>query len=385
MGHDRTVYAIEGMMQTSTQEIPREFHSVQYLRGIAAIAVVYFHTKIYLGEFNWPFGRQFGYGGVDLFFAISGFIMMVTTATKPETPGSFYAKRIVRVVPLYWGATLTSAVLFLAVPTIFIKQTMTFEHVLLSMLFIPHVDPESGASPFFKIGWTLYFEMFFYLVFGLALLLKSAWFRLAAIAVFFIGMVLVGVVFPTNTALGYYTSPFLLEFLMGAVVGFLAWKGALRHLPMTIVWAGSVLALGCVLVIGGRQGDGFARILIFGLPAACLLAFGIAAELQGKIPKIGALEKLGNASYSIYLAHPFVLTGTKALAKALQVSTSSPITGVVVVIFAVTAAAIFGIAVYSWIEKPMLRLMRGLLQSAHTRFVRGHMNAVDPLLTTSTK
>src|ERR1051325_7145567 len=188
-----------------------EFFSVQYLRGIAAVAVVYFHTKLIMAGFSWPLGRPFGAGGVDLFFVISGFIMMVTTSAKSQSPWGFFLKRIIRVVPLYWGATLAAVALFLLVPAAFQKQTMSLSHVLLSLLFIPHhVGGEIGAAPFFKIGWTLNFEMFFYLVFGLTLLLRSAWQRLLAIAMLFTSLTIAGaVIHPSSAALGYYTSPCL--------------------------------------------------------------------------------------------------------------------------------------------------------------------------------
>ena len=87
---------------------------------------------------------------------------------------------------------------------------------------------KAGAAPFLKIGWTLNFEMFFYFVFGLTLWMRDAKRRLAVIAVLFATLVTVGAILqPRNAALGYYTSPFVLEFLMGAVIGYLACNGAL--------------------------------------------------------------------------------------------------------------------------------------------------------------
>ena len=189
-------------------------HSIQHLRGVAAIGVVYFHTKVYLADFAWPLGRQFGYGGVDLFFVISGVIMMMTTFDRRETPVGFYLKRILRVVPLYWAATLACVALFMIVPSAFLKQSASVQHILLSMLFVPHLSPgEAGAAPFLQIGWTLNFEMFFYFVFGLTLWLRNAKRRLAVIAVLFAALVTAGAIFePRNAALAYYTSPFVLEF-----------------------------------------------------------------------------------------------------------------------------------------------------------------------------
>jgi peptidoglycan/LPS O-acetylase OafA/YrhL len=330
--------------------------SVQHLRGAAAIGVVYFHTKVYLAEFDWPFGRQFGYGGVDLFFVISGLIMMVTTFEGRETPGSFYLKRILRVVPLYWAATLASVILFVIAPSMFLKQNVSVQHVVLSMIFVPHPSPgEAGAAPFLKIGWTLNFEMFFYLVFGLTLLLRNARQRLAVISVLFTTLVVGGVVFePRNAALGYYTSPFVLEFLMGAGVGYLACNGVLRQVGAgaAILSAGAAAAL--ALTFGGAQGDGFARTVIYGIPAAVIVAAAITCEQRGWRFKSVLLERLGDASYSIYLAHPFVLTGIRIAAKSLPFSPQQPLVGAVAVVFAVILAGFVGYLVFRCVERPLL-------------------------------
>ena len=79
---------------------------IQYLRGIAAILVVWFHATIQVDGVSTYFSSSFGASGVDLFFVISGFIMVVTTAGKDVTPQRFFVLRIIRVVPLYWLATL---------------------------------------------------------------------------------------------------------------------------------------------------------------------------------------------------------------------------------------------------------------------------------------
>jgi peptidoglycan/LPS O-acetylase OafA/YrhL len=340
-----------------------EYRSVQYLRGLAALGVVYFHTKIYLADFSWFGGRQFGFAGVDIFFAISGFIMMVTTSGRSETPGSFYAKRAIRVVPMYWGATLASAALFLLMPSAFIKQSISLQHVLLSMLFIPHAaEGEAGTAPFFKIGWTLNFEMFFYLAFGLALVLRSEIRRLAVVGTLFFGLVASGAAFqPQGPAWGYYTSPFLFEFLMGMIVGYMAHKNALRHLPLTVGWVGICAALACILSSGDMLHNDFSRVLLFGFPAALILAFAVGIEARGHLPASRIMDQLGNASYSIYLAHPFVLTGCKVLARATHFPSGNPVIGPLGIVASMFAAAAVGYVVYRVIERPMLDFMRKLL------------------------
>ena len=344
-------------------------HSIQHLRGVAAIGVAYFHTKVYLAEFEWPFGRQFGYGGVDLFFVISGLIMMVTTFNGRETPGSFYLKRILRVVPLYWAATLASVLLFVIAPSMFLKQNVSFQHVFLSMIFVPHASPgEAGAAPFLKIGWTLNFEMFFYLVFGLTLWLRDARHRLAIIAVLFTTFVIVGAIFePRNSALGYYTSPFVLEFVMGAGIGYLASTGILRKVAIGPAVLTAAAAATLSVTFGGSQGDGFARTIIFGIPAAVIVAAAIVCEQRGWRLRSSLWERLGDASYSIYLAHPFVLTGIRIAAKSLPISPQQPVVGVITVVLAVILSGLIGYLVFRWFERPLLDVMGRLRPRSNLR------------------
>jgi peptidoglycan/LPS O-acetylase OafA/YrhL len=335
-------------------------HSIQHLRGVAAVGVVYFHTKVYLADFAWPLGRQFGYGGVDLFFVISGVIMMMTTFDGRETPGSFYLKRILRVVPLYWAATLACVALFMIVPSTFLKQNGSVQHVLLSMLFVPHSSPgEAGAAPFLKIGWTLNFEMFFYFVFGLTLWMRDAKRRLAVIAVLFATLVTVGAILqPRNAALGYYTSPFVLEFLMGAVIGYLACNGALRKVRPGVAVLAAGMAAALALAFGGGQGDGFARTVIFGIPAAVIVAAAIICEQRGWRLRSSVLERLGDASYSVYLAHPFVLTAIRVGAKSLPFSPQNPLVGACTVVLAVVLSILTGYLVFRCFERPVLGAMK---------------------------
>src|SRR5246127_1178159 len=100
---------------------PRDptFRSIQYLRGIAAFAVVCFHA------FQWtnvagltPTDFPTGAAGVDVFFVISGFVMWVTTDRDPPKPLEFLRRRAVRILPPYWLFTLLAAVLALTLPRV---------------------------------------------------------------------------------------------------------------------------------------------------------------------------------------------------------------------------------------------------------------------------
>jgi exopolysaccharide production protein ExoZ len=156
--------------------------SIQYLRFIAAFGVILFHA---CGPTRHPFA--FGARGVDLFFVVSGFVMWQVTAAKPHTPGSFLDRRIRRIVPLYW----TSIVLVVCLVHLFgvrpLGATDEIVPVIKSMLFVPYFNANGSMGPVVSPGWTLNYEMFFYVIFAVSLLF-SAGFRFLFLAAIFLGL-----------------------------------------------------------------------------------------------------------------------------------------------------------------------------------------------------
>src|SRR5947209_976295 len=123
-------------------------HNIQYLRGIAALGVVAFHAALTAGV---PF--RMGAFGVDIFFVISGFLMVaITNVNSRQAP--FLRDRIVRVVPLYWIATL---VVYLADR----RYTSGPDQLVSSLMFIPrgHSADAPWFFPVLNVGWTLNYEM----------------------------------------------------------------------------------------------------------------------------------------------------------------------------------------------------------------------------------
>ncbi|TIV73797.1 MAG: acyltransferase, partial [Mesorhizobium sp.] len=144
-------------------------HSIQYLRGLAACAVVCFHVS---EQFGGPF--DVGAAGVDVFFVISGFIMWVTTAGRPANPWRFMGRRITRIAPLYWIVTLLTAMGILMKPQFFYDHFFSVANFVGSLFFLP-VLQEDALHPIVVQGWTLCYEMMFYLVFTLVLFLGERW------------------------------------------------------------------------------------------------------------------------------------------------------------------------------------------------------------------
>lgn len=335
-----------------------EIFAVQYLRALAALLVVYIHTKVYTDGFFWPAPRDFGASGVDLFFVISGFIMMVVTARRPTRPGDFLLRRAIRIAPLYWLITLAILVVGLLWPSAMLHNMITFEHVALSLLFIPHFNPLEGSyAPFFKLGWTLNYEVYFYLVFALLLPLASLGLRLAALsAIFLASTAFYLAVLPTNPLLHTMGNPIILEFLIGAAIGALYLRGHVRSIGPN---AGVALLVGGLFFMSALfDSRDFERVATAGLGAAALMLALLSLESRGGLRSWPLLILLGDASYSIYLVHPLVLTLARLGARKLGLPVDQMLPGMLALAVAMVIAVVAGVAAHWWIERPMLAFLR---------------------------
>src|SRR5207237_3643278 len=136
----------------------------------------------------------------------------------------FWLARIVRVVPLYWMFTAAYVVAALIAPESFFNLKLDASHIVKSFLFIPAEHPNLGlVAPILTPGWTLNYELLFYLVFGLSLLIPLLLVRFIALAAIFCGLVVLGVSLqPSGAILSTYLNPLMLEFLAGVVLAILA-------------------------------------------------------------------------------------------------------------------------------------------------------------------
>ena len=248
------------------------------------------------------FPWQFGTSGVDLFFVISGFIMVVTTSGQLR-PVDFWHRRIVRVVPLYWLLTLSMVVAALVMPSLFKTLKVAPVTLIQSLFFIPHYSQafDDRIWPLLVPGWTLNYEMFFYAVFGATLYLPPGR-RLTSLTLLFISLVLVGYAAGpfTSAAARTYTSPMLLEFLAGAWIAF-AWR-AERIRPGPVLSGGLVVIGFALLVFRDRPPLGTLTQLL-GASMVVVGALGATfARFRNRV-----LHAIGDSSYSLYLTHIFTL------------------------------------------------------------------------------
>jgi len=321
--------------------------SIQYLRGLAAFGVLVFHAAERAGQ---PFGT--GAAGVDVFFVISGFIMWVVTSGRPTSPAEFLQRRVERIVPLYWGLTLITAAAAIAVPALFPAMQPGAGHVLKSLFFVPHADPTGLIAPLVVPGWTLNYEMFFYVLFAAALLAPP---RLRAPL---LTAVLVGLAAArplgdtTNPLWSTYTNNLLLEFVAGVWLG-KAWRTG--RLPgRGVGWAMIVLGLAGFIAVGVSGIDvERARALLWGVPAFLLVAGAVSVEQAGPIPALPPLRALGDASYSVYLVHGL------AISAAFRLLQKAGVTSVPLLLAASLVAGVAaGLLAYRLAEKPLMTLFK---------------------------
>jgi exopolysaccharide production protein ExoZ len=317
--------------------------SIQYLRGAAALAVVLFHAL------QWESGGfEVGRAGVDVFFVISGVIMWWVTAERPIGPGTFLWRRVTRVAPLYWLATLGVAAGALISPTFLPEVLLGWRHLALSLAFIPHFDPRGRPFPLLPPGWTLTYEAIFYLVFAAALLVPKRR-RLLGVASALFAIVAAGFLL-SDPAYLLGANPMLLEFAVGV------WLGKLyetERLPGR-TWGFTLAALG-VGAFAILEATGFInelwRPLLWGVPAALIVAGALSLEARGAVIRSPALKTLGDASYAIYLVH---LPATALVAHTLGYD--RPWLFIPVAMAASIAA---GLICRAWVEKSLLALLRG--------------------------
>lgn len=307
----------------------KQILSIQYLRGLAALTVVGAHA----GAFG-----LLGQAGVDVFFVISGFIMWTITSGKQDIY-SFLKHRVLRIVPLYWIATVLMG----------LHQKAPLIWIVKSMLFIPFFDEFDEIWPVVVQGWTLNYEVFFYLLVAISLLFVGTQ-RLAFIFGSILILSCVGAAGRfSDPLLATYTNPLLLEFCFGIILA----ETRFRFHPANVL-LGMMLGLLATVLFWLSPTDrlpGLLRFAVWGVPSALLVASALLFEAAGWVRRVAPLLVLGDASYAIYLFHTFIV---KTVLKLL--SGMFPIFGMIAVL---ACASVLGIVIAFLVEKPLLNVLRG--------------------------
>ena len=316
--------------------------TVQALRAVAALLVAIYH--LFLNEQAGITNNgsdevsalleatRNGFAGVDMFFVISGFIMVYVTQNTAHGKFSsldFLIARLARIYPLWWFYCACFLVIIFAgtgqlTPASYsIAAEETASFLVRSFLLWPQ-----EKLPYIVVGWTLIHELYFYVVFAGFLLAPRAW--MPVLAGVWCVVLSIGAVAGLSTdqaATGILTlvfHPLTLEFIFGLGVGLLVTRG-IRTLALPALALGTGIFVGGLLFFSHDMVElslNWSRIILFGVPSALILYGLVSLELEKGWSAPSQLVYLGDASYALYLGHVVIyLVAIKGFELVAAIST----------------------------------------------------------------
>ena len=337
-----------------------KLQSLTVLRGVAATNVIFYHIMV-------PTGHALGEFGVDIFFVLSGFVIALVLDTPHITAQRFLSDRIARIVPLYWVLTLVVLAGTLIAPSLFNSTTASFGNLLKSLFFIPYRKESGFIFPMLFVGWTLNYEMMFYVVAAISLILMRRYRLLFASALILVIFVAANASRSHGAIAEFYSLQRIFEFPLGFVV-YRLWNRGLRIKPALA--GGMAVAAYTWMAYVSWNALSDSHLLYFGVPAFLLVACSLSLEsTMGSGPLTKGAIFVGDASYAIYLSHPYcVEAARKLLTSAID---GVDATGPVAVTMIIIVATAVGGALYWFVDRPLHRSARRLLQSVPAIRLRG--------------
>ena len=243
---------------------------------------------------------------MDMFFVLSGYIVNVI-AKKNDGPAVFFWHRLARIVPLYWIFTISLFLFSIKYSSYLDSGESDYTGLIKSLLFIPYQKGESNITPILGVGWTLNFEMLFYVAVAISLKFTRQ------IGYKFVVVVLISLFYwlvsdGCGVYSDFYKYEYLMEFLVGLyVVPFLINISSEVVCSTKIKWA-FIFLLCFIMVLFDLIDTELSRFIAYGVPAALLCA--VFAHFGNEI-KDGFISKIfisvGDSSYSLYITHVFVI------------------------------------------------------------------------------
>ena len=340
-----------------------KIENIQALRGVAALLVFFAHIKdaeeaYGAGGDILPHTLFMGVTGVDLFFLISGYVMVHVTADLPRSGAQsarFLFNRAGRIYPLYWAITTVLLVLYAGKKYFFAEDT-PIPNFIASFLLSP-----DDHYPILPVGWTLVHEIYFYVIFGVILLFQKKvlpYFLLLWGAAIIAGNMLEF----TKQGAGpqVWFNALTLEFIAGCFIAIAVKRGittsARPALIIGSIWLLLLFILGANHLYPDVMGSFLKRALIFTPPYALLLYGAVALERRHSKIAPRLLIRAGDISYALYLVHVpvFLIIG-----KVLSFFAGPGFGDNLLLITATTFVGIFAaIVAHQWIELPLLRLTK---------------------------
>jgi peptidoglycan/LPS O-acetylase OafA/YrhL len=348
-----------------------KFESLEMIRALAALSVVFFHTTIiFTGRTGIvPFGGVFGAGsrGVDLFFVLSGFIIAYIHAAdigRPGRVGHYFYSRFVRIYPNVWIVTLLALAVYL-IGFGGADKASKLQPWSIGASFM--LLPQHGDA-LVNVTWSLKYEIFFYLLFALAILRQSLglWLILlwqaSVLAVYLSGRQL------EWSWASFYLRPIVLEFGLGLISAWIVINRARFALLDNRRFVTAMLVLGVTIfaaadLVQAYAPDALAALpdfLVFGVSAALIVISLAVIDIQRRYTVPRLLVLLGGASYSIYLVH---FSTISLLAAFLTRGSRVPMNDAVFLGVALVGV-FFGLLFHQGIDRPLHRFLRRRQQRA---------------------
>jgi len=352
----------------------KRLNLLQVMRGFASILVLLAHCDlIYNQNYNQDFWFKifnFGGSGVDFFFVLSGFLIFYLHKKDIGNRGkvlSFFRKRITRIYPIYW------VVLTLKLSASWIlsydpdTSQRSFLEILKAFLLFPQ-DRTILSSSFLGVSWTLSFEVFFYIIFGILMAVSTRW------SFVIIGAWILGTLANFTGLIDLSQSDLLiqfvfhehnLEFVLGGLAAFTVSKyKSNSNQGMALLCVGIFLYTLYAINMNYKIVE-ISRIIGYGIPSLLMIVGSTYLETYKNIRVPGVLTYIGDASYSVYLMHGFAINNiTKLILKFSPESTQNIFFINFTGIFIALIALAFGCLIYSCIEKPLIYIVKPKLAKA---------------------
>lgn len=279
--------------------------------------------------------------------------MCHVTINRDISPYNFLLARAARILPLYWLLSLLACIVYLTEPSL-VNSSGGTTTIINSFTLIP-----TTQKFLIQNGWTLSYEFLFYFIFSISL---GAWCknRVALVTTIIGTLVALGIATsPTNVMLRFLTSDMLLEFFAG-IFAFVYINSRQKNIILNGVLIFFALSVLFIASLAPHTGQ---RVAWYGMPYAVLFAGLVSMEHIIRFTStwfVGRTMKvIGDASFSIYLSHPFVLSAVGLILKKLHLQTFSALS----LISMVTAALFVGYICFTLIESKLNHLTRKFLNT----------------------
>jgi exopolysaccharide production protein ExoZ len=345
---------------------------IQVFRGLASLLVVLahgsliFHTNLQKSSVFDIFG--FGGSGVDFFFVLSGFIIAYVHGKdigQPTKLKEFLHKRFIRIYPIYWLILTAKLVSSLGSSSIVLKEQGILEFIKAYLLF-PQ-DRNLLSSTFLGVSWTLSYEIFFYLLFCILICLSFIFYA-PIITIWIFGVLLnfIGIIkIPeSNVVLHFLFNPLNLEFIFGCFAAYLVSQSRFHTTPN--LFYRNLLYIGLFLYTLSAVNTYYqiipiSSVIAYGIPSTLMVIGAVSIEMTKVVNFPALLILFGDASYSIYLIHGFVMNNITRIAmklNAIDFLSSNTFLFSLFALFNAVCAVIVGCFMFLYLEKPLLLMMK---------------------------